>query len=572
MKLSFKIKFAFIMFMFGLLFSSQANAATLELALGQNIVSTKEDISVLVSINSEDQDINTAQATIIFPANLLEVVKIDQVSSIFSFWLEQPSYDNAKGTIRFVGGSTSGFTGSSLKVMNIAFKVKGSGNGRLSITDGAITASDGTGSNVYNTAKGLDINIPATADFQAVKVEQAKREAILTKDLPIQYGLNIPFYPDSTKWNNRSASFQVGWKIGSDTTQAGVIINKNPIFSPVASAEALTGNKVFPALADGVYYLHLRLGNGGGWNPTLHYRIAVDTTPPSSFKITSKDGMKTIQSKPNIDFTATDLTSGINNYIIRLDGATVDTVTKPNYTFQPLLPGIHQLTVVAVDNAGNSTSQTQALEILPIISPLITYVNRTAIVNEGGITAGGTASEGIEVITQIQNSQKQIVAEQIVPIDSNGNWNVTLNKGLVKGNYNLLATTRDKNMSSSFPAVSENIKVTPKPVLVLGSLQITEAWFFIILIIILLCSFGGGLFTYYKWRGQLGRRVTIAQRDVINVLDNLKKNVDKLLKIYKDGGPSEGDISEMEYTLKEMKENVEKSRHYVVDNIREISD
>jgi hypothetical protein len=572
MKMISKINIGLTIFMFSFLFSLTANAATIELNLEKAIVSASSspDIAVLVTINSEGQDINTAQSVITFPANLLEATKIDISDSVFTFWLEQPSFDNAKGEIRFVGGSTSGFTGPGLRVMRVEFKVKGSGTGRLSITDGAITASDGTGSNVYNTAKGLDINIPTTAEFQAVKIERAAQEATLAKQLPAQMGLSIPFYPDQTKWNNHAASFKATWNISPDTLQAGLALDKNPNTIPDASADALVGSKIFPALADGVWYLHLRYKNNIGWGSTLHYRIALDTTPPSAFKIISDSGFQTNNPKPVISYASSDLVSGINNYIIRLDGAVATTTNKTSYTFSPLLPGTHQLVVVAVDKAGNSTSETVKLEILPITSPTISYVNRNIIVDEGSIVAGGTALPKVNVLVQVQNDQKQIVAKQTAISDENGNWNIVINQTLGVGNYQLLVTAQDKNMASSFPAISDVIKVKQRPVLALGGLEINQTWFFVDLIIILIGAFFAGWFAYRKWREKLGKRVIIAQRDVINIFDNLDKDINELLKNYTEGTLDKGHVFQMKSTLKNMKENLEKSRRYVVDNIREI--
>jgi hypothetical protein len=243
MKLSLKIKLVVAVFFVSFFLYLPAHAATLELSLEKNITSPKDDVAVLVTINSEGQDVNTAQATISFPVNLLEVTKIDQTDSVFSFWLQQPAFDNTKGTITFVGGSVNGFNGPGLKVMHLAFRVKGSGTGKLGVTDGAITASDGTGTNVYTTAKGLDITIPTTADFQAVKLVQSQKQVTLAKSLPVMPIIDVPFYPDSTKWNNRSASFKATWNLGSDIVKAGIAINNSPTFTPPASADGLIGNK-----------------------------------------------------------------------------------------------------------------------------------------------------------------------------------------------------------------------------------------------------------------------------------------------------------------------------------------
>ncbi len=566
-----KIKIFIVTVVLLFIFSLHSEASTLELALDKNITSAKEDINVLVTINSEGQDINTAQATISFPSNLLEVIKIDRADTVFTFWLEEPSYDNTKGSIRFVGGSTSNFNGPSLKVMKISFKVKGSGSGRLGVTDGAITASDGTGSNVYTTAKGLDINIPVSADFQAVQVEREQKAITLAKKLPISPLLDVPYYPDPAKWNNHSASFQANWKIDSDITKAGVVINNKLSFDPKESNEALSGHKIFSSLTDGIWYLHLRTANNIGWGQTTHYRIALDTTPPSSFKIISDDGFKTNNPKPTINFISSDSTSGIDNYIIRLDGKIASSTNITKYQFEPLPPGIHRLMVSAVDKAGNSTSQSEILEILPIASPIISYVSRSVIVDEAGITAGGKSLPKTEIIIQIHNSQLQNIFEQISATDINGNWNIVINKNLSIGDYYLYVTARDENMAMSLPVISSVIKVKAKPMLILGSLEITQTWFYIYSIIILLCSFGFGWLSFHKWEGKLDRRLIVASRDVVNIIDNTKDDIDKLSKIVTNEIINEGHLAEMKYILDKIKQNLEKSKKYIIDNMREIN-
>lgn len=553
----------------GILFTLTANAATLDLNLEKNITSVKDDAVIQISINSEGREINTSQATIVFPTNLLEVTKVDLSDSIFSFWLQEPIYDNNKGTINFVGGSTDGYNGSALRIMKIYFRVKGSGNGRLNINNAAITASDGTGTNVYSTAKGLDILVPTDSQFQAVVLEKRTEQTTLSQKLP-SVNLSVPFYPDSTKWNNQIATFKATWNIDSDIVSAGISLNKNSDSEPVSSNDVLVGNKIFPALEDGIWYLHLRLKNNIGWSPTTHYRIALDTTPPSTFKINSVDGFKTINPTPTISFSSSDLTSGIKNYIIRVDGNIATTTINNTYKFQPLLPGIHNLTVTALDKAGNSISENQTLEILPIDSPVISYVSRSVIVNEGSITAGGTAIKGAKVFIQIQNSQKQTVFEQTVSLDENGNWNILVNKTFSTGKYQLLATTKDKNMSSSFPAVSESITVKLRPMLVIGNIEISQIWFFVDLIALLIIAFLAGWYGYNNWRKQLDRRVTIAQRDVINIFDNIDKDIDELIKEYTGANTDRSNLSQAKNILKNMKNNLDKTRGYVIDNIREI--
>ena len=59
----------------------------------------------------------------------------------------------------FIVGSTSGFSGKSLQILKIVFRTKEAGNADLTFTDAAITASDGSGTNVISTIRGVQITI-----------------------------------------------------------------------------------------------------------------------------------------------------------------------------------------------------------------------------------------------------------------------------------------------------------------------------------------------------------------------------------------------------------------------------
>ena len=532
----------------------------------------KDDVSVLVTINSEGQDINAAQAMITFPTSLLSVTSIDRVNSVFSFWLEEPTYDNSKGQIRFVGGSTSGLSGAGLRVVRVAFKVKGSGTGRLSITDGAIMASDGSGTNVYSSAKGLDIIIPTSSEFEAVKVEREKVQAEIAKQLPNKIGLEVPFYPDPTVWNNRSASFQAKWNIGPDIIAAAISIDENPTFTPLSSSEAMSGNKIFSALPDGIWYVHLRVKNNIGWSPTLHYRIAIDTTPPNPFNITSDSALITNDATPAINFISSDLGSGIDFYTISLDGVVATTTKNNSYLFSPLLPGVHDLIVSAIDRAGNSISQTRTIEILPIATPEITYMNRQVFINEGEIVAGGTAEAGVEVIVRIQNEKKQIVFEQIVPIDRNNNWNIAIINTLNLGDYYLLVTARSKDMASSFPVISDVFTVKDRPMLIFGNFEISKTIFYSSFIFALIFVLLLILLAYSNSRRRVSRRVFSAERDVDSVLSKLEGDIKVLDKNYSDNVISRAEVTEGKSLVKSMLDFVRKGRRKSVEDIDEIDD
>lgn len=565
-----KIIFGLLVY-FSFLFGLSAQAATFSLSLEKAITSPKDDIVVLVMVDSQGQNVNAAQAKISFPASLLEVNRIDRVDSVFSFWLEEPAFDNAKGAVTFVGGSTSGFTGSALKVFKIAFRVKGSGQGQIGVADGAITASDGSGSNVYNSAKGLNVNIPTTAEFTAVKLEQSTRQAELAKILPSRLVINVPFYPDPTKWYNHLASFQADWPIAKDISQAGIILDQKPSTNPPASADGLFGKKVFPVLTDGVWYLHLRLANSMGWGPTLHYRLAIDTVPPNSFKVTSVNGPKVEESNPVINFASSDTGSGLDFYTISVDGQIVAKTATSSYQLAPTLPGKHRLVVVASDKAGNATAQNFDLEILPIASPVITNYSRQVIVDEDSLTATGSAIPNGRIIGRVINVSKQIIAEQVVSSDNNGKWDLSINKALPIGKYYLSIVAQDINLKLSNPVQSGSIQVRYRPMLMIGSLAITANVFYLTLVLLLAGTFGGGWW-FERWLSTKRQdRIIIAERDVANAFKNFRTKVEKVKKrVLGLKVDDEAKKSEVVTLLEDLLEESAEKMPYIRENISDI--
>jgi hypothetical protein len=138
-----------------LLTGHAASAATIFVHSNINTVAIGDTFTVSVMIDSEGTNINAAQATVKFPAGVLEVADMDRSGSAFNFWLMGPSVSNSEGTVKFISGSTSGISGSSLNVLNIRFRVKGGGDPQVTLTEAAVSASDGSGSNVLNAMHGI---------------------------------------------------------------------------------------------------------------------------------------------------------------------------------------------------------------------------------------------------------------------------------------------------------------------------------------------------------------------------------------------------------------------------------
>lgn len=95
---------------------------------------------------SVKEPINVAASTLTYPADELEIVKIDKSSSLLNFWIEDPEHGSHFGSIVFSGGihGKKGFRGEG-KLLTILFRSKQVGQASIHISDSDVLASDGAG-------------------------------------------------------------------------------------------------------------------------------------------------------------------------------------------------------------------------------------------------------------------------------------------------------------------------------------------------------------------------------------------------------------------------------------------
>ena len=121
------------------------SAATLSILPKTGELKVNQNFILEIKVNAGDDSFNTAQATVDFPPDLLEVKSIDSSpsGSAFSFWLEEPSFSNSDGKINFIGGTTNGISGSAILILKINFFAKAPGEAFIRLSDAAVTAADG---------------------------------------------------------------------------------------------------------------------------------------------------------------------------------------------------------------------------------------------------------------------------------------------------------------------------------------------------------------------------------------------------------------------------------------------
>lgn len=146
------------------LLATPAHAATLTLSSNTTTVTAGDIVTVTVWVNSSDEAINAAEGTLQFPSDELEALSIDKSNSVFSIWVQDPTFSNSTGEVDFSGGlPTPGYQGDGGEVLSVSFLAKSSGTATLSLADAEVNANDGMGTDVLTSTGtlGLTVTNPA---------------------------------------------------------------------------------------------------------------------------------------------------------------------------------------------------------------------------------------------------------------------------------------------------------------------------------------------------------------------------------------------------------------------------
>ena len=553
---------------FALLFANTANAASLYFVPETGAFDINKEISVDLKINSEGTGVNATQATIRFPKNIIEVKSVNKDSSAFNFWLEEPSFSNTDGVITFIGGTPYGVSGASIQVLNITFVTKSIGTALVTFADAAVTASDGSGTNVLSTTKEAaftvaptTVSAPITAApvtvaptiLPPIQITRAPAPAVGLPKTPV---VTVTSYPVPTNWYNHTNVFTASWELPLDITNIATAINKQPGYIPVKT-EGLFDSKMFEAPSDGVWYLHVQFKNEIGWGNTAHYRIAVDTKTPLPFEISSLESTETDNPTPAFNFQTTDALSGLMEYRLKIDTKNWEIIPAKDFSGSHKLshqvPAKHHLTILAVDNAGNSIENSIDFTTLPLPAPTFTFTTARIFSEEAsGLTFKGTSLPSTEILFLIK-SRGALVTENIVPVDVNGNWEFTFSEPLRNGRYIASIQDRDARGALSLEIFAPEIQVTGKYTSVI-----------LITMIVLLVALFGGFWFYERRHERIALRIDVAESDASKVFKMIENDIEKLDRARATETPADD-----EFAIQKMKENVNKMGGYIKEEIKQ---
>lgn len=104
--------------------------------------------------------------------------------------------------------------------------------------------------------------------------------------------------------------------------------------------------------------------NASNQEVTKNVSVKIDTVAPT-LTITQTNGTSFTSATPTINWTASDATSGVDHFLVSVDGGTATTVagTALGTILASLANGDHNVTITAVDAAGNSAAKSVTITV-----------------------------------------------------------------------------------------------------------------------------------------------------------------------------------------------------------------
>jgi len=165
-----KIFFAFVLVLFSALISvDRAHAADLYMTPASGSYSVGDTFKVSLYVDTKNVPINTVEAYLSFPNDLLSVTSVSKANSILNFWVQEPTFSNTAGTVSLSGGlPTPGYTGGYGDVSDIYFMVKKAGSATISFSSGSVRANDGLGTDVLQNGMRANFTFVPKQEVQPV--------------------------------------------------------------------------------------------------------------------------------------------------------------------------------------------------------------------------------------------------------------------------------------------------------------------------------------------------------------------------------------------------------------------
>lgn len=545
----------------------QVEAASLSFSPLTKTVSTGNILSVKVVVNTEGRYINNTEGTVQFPADLLEVISVNKQSSIFTLWVEEPSYSNSQGKISFNGGlPTPGYSGGAGEVVSITFRAKKAGTASLVYVDSSVRENDGYGTDILTSKQTASFTIENAVETE-VPVVPAQGLS-----LPLKPTILSSTHPDQNIWySGTTASFS--WNIPSGITSIQTLLGKNANSIPTVSYDSSVSQRTVNNLTDGVLYFHLRYMNSSGWGPTAHYKIQVDSTIPEPFT----PRVRASGNQSIVMLNALDLTSGIDSYILQIDDQTPfrvkpEMLVNSEYILPVQIQGEHILSVQAFDKAQNSRETHISYTSGHIVPPSIELSSTEATKGDVVHVYGKSQYPDTKVMVFVQQENKEPTA-YITTTNADGTFSVETTALPARGLYKVWAQLVFSDRVKSEISEQLFLKVIDTP-FARTTTTITYSLSMIIpilaLIIIILLLIYTGWHKFFGLKRRISRDVDDVVSDTHKAMKMFKDELAKQLQILEKAKVDKGLNRKEEKVFKELQNNIDSIDDFIEKKLKKI--
>jgi len=505
---------------------SNASAATLKITTSNVNLSVGGTATLWVAVNTESVAINNAEATIQYPTDLIEVLSVSRGSSIFSLWVEEPTFSNSTGIISFNAGiPTPGYTGSSGNIISITVRAKKAGQANFSYSGAAVRANDGLGTNVLTGQSGIVLSIVSKAPSSETLIP--KEELISVPTLKI----SSPTHPNQELWyKEKNAVFQ--WIVPSGVDAVQTTIDNNDSSNPRVVYSPPISEKAVDDRADGVWYFKVRARKNSIWGSVSTYLIRVDATPPEkkSVDFNYDESSRAL----NIIADIQDKTSGIDYYEIYINDVLAKTVSakefvEGKYSINIDFPGQNTVKLIAYDRAGNNVQATGTFQSKGLPGLKLEPIPAQISVGEQLLIRGTTQLFNTDVTVNIKHDSEDAILIK-TKSNSEGVFFV-LTSTLEAGKYEIWAQVGLDGQG----AASEHLftSVANRFLVIIGPYSISGLPLVALILILFVILISSSYYLGQRLAKSKSRRIikNLNKQDYAKALSLLKKRLERHLQI-----------------------------------------
>jgi len=499
--------------------AKEAGDAFLFLSPPSGVYTVGETFTIDIKINTGGKTINAAEGVMGFNTNDLEVISLDAQDSIFSMWpIEEPSFSNEEGIIRFEGAVLEGYKGESGTVLSVVFRALRNNTSSVRFENGAaVLAADGQGSNILARMGS------GSYTFNSEEVA-SQIEYVAVPQTPTSTEIVSSTHPDGERWyTDKTASFS--WTNTDDVDAVRTLMSRRDNAIPTVYYDNPITEKTIDGLEDGTWYFYLQKHNAHGWGKVARYQLNIDNETPGNLVV--NEILRQDKTDPNVLFgiEANDYISGIDHFEITIDGDGVQTWKDDGthvYSPDNLTPGSHTLSVSALDKAGNNIQKTVNFNIEYLATPVFTGVPSELVSSSILVVKGVTLPDSRATVWLSKGADT--ITRHTVLSDNEGVFTFVSEEKVQPGDYQVWAQVMDERGAQSMTSEKAAIVVNPPGFVVFGT------WAISFLSVIVPLAGLAILLVVFVWYGRYKSRTfkRKLQRETIEAENTLHHSFTKL--------------------------------------------